>query len=180
LRDQTIAVFGTNPIEIQKFVFKLGKPDSMETELSVHLGGFSEGIRSGPARQAIMSRVLDPYTDGARLLADIINSVQTLSQAGPLARVIMGDIRALRLFSAQEDMTRSLMILSLLLRDANIPLILFDSSGPRFSNWVPVGNELPLIADFADVQIIGWSQGGNLHVTATQGAKHRVQWEGAL
>ena len=174
LFDQTVAVIGTDPTEVRKLAYSLAKPGKEETEVCIE---FADVENSHATR-----RIVDPYMGGAQLLASIVKSIRELASNGPLARVILGDTSSLRLFSAQQDMIRSLMILSALLHDANIPLILFDSSRAVVDRYrAPLGSELPLIADFADVQIVGWNvPNGDQMVTATQGANDRIQWQGAL
>jgi hypothetical protein len=75
------------------------------------------------------------------------------------------------------------MILSTLLHDANIPLILFGSSISKVISYrAPAGNDLPLIVDFADLQIVGWNSTGSPpgRLTATQGTNHPLEWNETL
>lgn len=182
LHNQTIAVIGTNPTDVEALAFTLGEVGGSDTQLIVRLGDFPRDYDSkSRARYSATTSLADPYVDGARLLAQIVEALHAIDQRGPLARVILGDISVLRLFAARSDITRSLMILSALLHDLNIPLILFDSSGPAgVLSRAPKGKQLPRIASFADVQIVGWDPGGTPAVTATYGRHPPIEWQGKL
>ncbi len=180
LQNQTVAVIGTDATTVRRLAHGIAKPDGHETELAVHLDDLSESPEKSLAARSRTLRLADPHLGAARLLAEIVEAARSLARVGALSRVIIGDTRALRLFSARDEIVQGLAILSSLLREADVPLVFFDSSIPSLPSPLPSGNDLPRIADFADVKIVGWCAVDQRSISATLGAHKRIEWRGFL
>jgi len=108
-----------------------------------------------------------PYLSGHRLLALIRHALGEFHRNNRIIeKVVVGDMRSLRSFWNPEGIRRAVGTLAAMLRQACIPLVLFETAAPRMM-WrqrgltpgitqpysVDTGEPEPAIVDFADVVI---------------------------
>lgn len=187
LTNQTVAVCGPHATFARKRAESIGGPlQPKEVELLVELHQLSENAKNVtrpedhvPDKKGRLVLGLGyPYLGGDRLVDLIVHALIGLAKHGRIVRVILGDTRGLRLFANPDEMVQSLMILSALLREANIPLILFD--GSRLGSILEgLTNDLPLIVDLADVTLVsrfGDPRRMAIRVEATYSSRARLVW----
>ena len=112
----------------------------------------------------------NPYLSGHRLLAMVRDSLDKIRREGfVIEKVLVGDLRSLRSFWSPEGLRRAIAVITTLLRQAHIPVVLFETTVLRqleqleqlesqnmlnARNYLPETSQPePHVVDFADIVV---------------------------
>jgi KaiC/GvpD/RAD55 family RecA-like ATPase len=153
-------------------------------EVASHLGATAEGFdlfldfgRLGDAthtapRAPSVIRIDcgDPFLRGHRLLPMALSSVDAIrTKREPLRRVLIGDLRVLRIFHYPEELRRTLIVFTSILRRLVVPALYFETFEPRGGIQHMSEIRLAPMADVVDVTAASSARGrdNNIHLSLT-------------
>jgi KaiC/GvpD/RAD55 family RecA-like ATPase len=108
----------------------------------------------------------NPYLSGHRLLAQVRDGIVRFRRDGiAIEKVLVGDLRSLRSFWNPDGLRRAIAVITTLLRQARIPVVLFETTVPRQveklepgsvfgrSHLMETSQPEPYAVDFADIVV---------------------------
>jgi hypothetical protein len=182
------AVYGTESHETYTVALSLGATTSAGkpldgTEIQVNFNTLTRTILPTGVQVDEFYQINcgDPFTTGDWILSSVVQTLENLQPLRkPVRRVLCGNLQALRTFWDPQGIRRALMVLARILRRVRVPLVLFETSGPRASLPWPLDQNVvsptvatePAIVDFADVvlaiQPASFDQASSFTITDTQ------------